>query len=147
MLFIGTRLITHAPSCVHSASALCKRSLEKEEKFSYSPVLSGPLPQLECVSAHPSLKANYFQPWGPSHLLLRPSDLIPSKYLTHTSGSKNSYTAPSSAPSHATPWAVCSTLPLIICFFCPPPSSPLSLRRARVTSPPLHSSKVPFALA
>jgi len=40
------------------------------------------------TALHPALKATYLQPWGPSNLLLRPSALIPSTYLTHTSDSK-----------------------------------------------------------
>ena len=35
------------------------------------------------AALHPPLKADCSQPWGPSHFLLRPSDLIPSNYL-HT---------------------------------------------------------------
>ena len=38
-LFIGTCLVTHALSCVHSAFASCERSFKKKEKISYFPVL------------------------------------------------------------------------------------------------------------
>ena len=71
----------------------------------------------------------------------------PSNYLTHTSDSKNLYTSPSSVPPYAPSWAVCPPLLPAICVFFPSPYFSLSSFRARVTPPPLHSSKVPFALA
>ena len=40
LLFIGTRLVTHALSRVHSAFASCERSFQKKEKCFYFPVLS-----------------------------------------------------------------------------------------------------------
>ena len=52
-LFIGTCLVTHALSCVHSAFASCKRSFEKKKekkKILLLPSPSGPLPQFRCVS-------------------------------------------------------------------------------------------------
>ena len=53
LLFIGTRLVTHALSCVHSAFASCERSFEKKKekkKILLLPSPSGPLPQFRCVS-------------------------------------------------------------------------------------------------
>ena len=154
LLFIGTRLVTHALSCVHSAFASCERSFEKKKrkrKFSYFPVLPDLFRSFgvchTSAALHPPLDATYLQPWGPSNLLLRPSALIPSNYLTHTSDSKNLYTSPSSVPPYAPSWAVCPPLLPAICVFFPSPYFSLSSFRARVTPPPLHSSKVPFALA
>ena len=153
-LFIGTCLVTHALSCVHSALASCERSFEKKRKQRKTfllPSPSGPLPQFgvchTSAALHPPLDATCLQPWGPSNLLLRPSALVPSNYLTHTSDSKNLYTSPSSVPPYAPSWAVCPPLLPAICVFFPSPYFSLSSFRARVTPPPLHSSKVPFALA
>ena len=53
LLFIGTCLVTHALSCVHSAFASCERSFEKKKekkKILLLPSPSGPLPQFRCVS-------------------------------------------------------------------------------------------------
>ena len=52
-MFIGTCLVAHALSCVHSAFASCKRSFEKKKekkKILLLPSPSGPLPQFRCVS-------------------------------------------------------------------------------------------------
>ena len=128
-----------------------RRKKKRKRKFSYFPVLPDLFRSFgvchTSAALHPPLDATYLQPWGPSNLLLRPSALIPSNYLTHTSDSKNLYTSPSSVPPYAPSWAVCPPLLPAICVFFPSPYFSLSSFRARVTPPPLHSSKVPFALA
>ena len=52
LLFIGTRLVTHALSCVHPAFASCERSfdpLRKKRKVFLLPSPFGPFPQFRCV--------------------------------------------------------------------------------------------------
>ena len=68
------------------------RKKKRKRKFSYFPVLPDLFRSFgvchTSAALHPPLDATYLQPWGPSNLLLRPSALIPSNYLTHTSDSK-----------------------------------------------------------
>ena len=66
LLFIGTRLVTHALSCVHSAFASCERSFEKKKrkrKFSYFPVLPDLFRSFgvchTSAALHPPLDATY----------------------------------------------------------------------------------------
>ena len=56
-MFIGTRLVTHALSCVHSAFASCERSFEKKRKVFLLPSPSGPLPQFRPHRATQRLSA------------------------------------------------------------------------------------------
>ena len=68
------------------------RKKKRKRKFSYFPVLPDLFRSFgvchPSAALHPPLDATYLQPWGPSNLLLRPSALIPSNYLTHTSDLK-----------------------------------------------------------
>ena len=115
------------------------RKKKRKRKFSYFPVLPDLFRSFgvchTSAALHPPLDATCLQPWGPSNLLLRPSALVPSNYLTHTSDSKNLYTSPSSVPPYAPSWAVCPPLLPVICAFFPSPSFSLSSFRSRHSAP------------
>ena len=132
------------------------RKKKRKRKFSYFLVLPDLFRSFgvchTSAALHPPLDATYLQPWGPSNLLLRPSALVPSNYLTHTSDSKNLYTSPSSLcsvlgclSSAASRHLRLLPISVLLSFVVPrsrhsvPTSLIESSLRARVITPPLLS--------
>jgi len=154
LLFIGTCLVTHALSCVHSAFASCKRSFEKKKREKENSPTSQSFRTSSAVSVcvTPPLPSTLRWMRPASSLGVPPtssSGLLPSSPPTilHTLAILKTYI-------HLLPPSLLMLrlgLSVLRCFPSFAPSSHLrpSLfrRSARVTPPPLHSSKVPFALA